>query len=132
MKRYPETITHDIDTRAAPIRLDVRYLRIPVTWSVEEIPNADVGLAEQSRTGRPLEAPYFREKFLGFEEGWARTDVRGVKVPTRISPDGRYALVPEVNQSRKWEVAERDPFDLRTQFLKLNIDDQDETLDFLN
>ena len=131
MKRYSNTITHESSARSVPIRLDVHYLRIPVKWSVEEIPASEIR-PESSTTPRPGDAPYFREKFLGFEEGWGRTNVRGEKISARKNdaPDWRFALVPEVDQTAK--IVELDPFELHKQFLKLDIDDQGKTLDFLN
>ena len=124
-KKYSQTITPDSGTRSPQIRLDVRYLRIPTTWSVEEIPASEI---------RPEPSTYVRENFLGFEDGWGRVDQRGVKIPPRKddTPDWRYRLVPAVSKSAKWDVIKLNPFDLRTQFLKLDIDNQEKTLDFLN
>jgi hypothetical protein len=132
MKKPTKTITRDVSPRSVQLRVDVRYLRIPAQWYVEEIPASDIR-PDPSTTSQPTDAPYFRERFIGFEDGWGRTDVRGVKIPARKSdsPDWQYALVPVVDQSA-WEAVELDPFDLRTQFLKLDIDDQKKTTDFLS
>lgn len=132
MKKPTKTITQDVSPRSVPLRVDVRYLRIPAKWYVEEIPASQIR-PEPSTTSRQSDAPYFRERFIGFEDGWGRTNVRGEKIPARKSdaPDWLYALVPAVDQSA-WEAVELDPFDLRTQFLKLDIDDQKKTTDFLS
>jgi hypothetical protein len=85
-KKYSKTITSDPDITHIALRVDVRYFRIPVRWSVEEIPDVE-------------------------------------------ETDERYALVPKVESGQAIQL---DPFKLRSQFLKLDIDDQEQTLDFLN
>jgi hypothetical protein len=53
-------------------------------------------------------------------------------MPEVEAHDERFALVPTVNSSKNWKPVELDPFELRTRFLKLNIDNQQQTIDFLN
>jgi len=72
-----------------------------------------------------VDFPYFR-----IPVSWSVIEDPDVEeVEGKNLQDERWVFVPEVKSG---PIKQLDPFKLRSQFLKLDIDDEDQTLDFLN